>query len=459
MGAIRRTLNGYLYFDFRARGLRCREYTQLTDTPANRKKMAGVLAKIEAEITLGQFNYLAYFPAGSRVSVFGGSPGAPAAPATAFEVFARQWYDENKACWKPSVAEEFHGTLEKHLVPAFKGREVTALSASDIKQFRAALARLPGRKGQTLSNKRINNILVVLRLILSEASERFGTPNPSLKIKPLRVEKADIHPFTPEEVKVFFDGVRPDFYNYYFTRFTTGMRPGEIDALEWEHVDWVNRKVMVRQAIYRRRLGTPKTKGSVRDIDLLPPTLEVLRRQFEVTGHRSNFVFCNQAARSLDASSVTKRVWYPTLARLNLARRTPYQTRHTAATLWLAAGENPEWIAKQLGHSNTDMLFRVYSRFVPNLTRRDGAAFLRILKRYVLRPSLPQVDGPGASGALLSHSGASGADGAGARGKAQGEDGGASALDTSTRRPRADGVTPHQPSPKRPTRPPAASGR
>ena len=53
--------------------------------------------------------------------------------------------------------------------------------------------------------------------------------------------------------------------------------------------------------------------------------------------------------------------------------------RHTAATLWLASGEAPEWIARQLGHSSTEMLFRVYSRFVPNLTRRDGSAIDRLL--------------------------------------------------------------------------------
>ncbi|MFO0325217.1 MAG: site-specific integrase, partial [Burkholderiales bacterium] len=43
------------------------------------------------------------------------------------------------------------------------------------------------------------------------------------------------------------------------------------------------------------------------------------------------------------------------------------------------AGENPEWIARQMGHSTTEMLFRVYSRFVPNLTRRDGSAFERLI--------------------------------------------------------------------------------
>jgi integrase len=32
-----------------------------------------------------------------------------------------------------------------------------------------------------------------------------------------------------------------------------------------------------------------------------------------------------------------------------------------------------------MGHSSTEMLFRVYSRFVPNLTRQDGSAFERLL--------------------------------------------------------------------------------
>ena len=64
-----------------------------------------------------------------------------------------------------------------------------------------------------------------------------------------------------------------------------------------------------------------------------------------------------------------------------LTPRRAYQTRHTAATLWLAAGENPEWVARQLGHSTTEMLFRVYSRYIPNVTRRDGSAFEAMLER------------------------------------------------------------------------------
>ncbi|MFO1607116.1 hypothetical protein QOT38_04440, partial [Pseudomonas aeruginosa] len=45
-----------------------------------------------------------------------------------------------------------------------------------------------------------------------------------------------------------------------------------------------------------------------------------------------------------------------------------------------SAGENPEWIARQMGHTTTEMLFRVYSRYVPNLTRRDGSAFDNLIQ-------------------------------------------------------------------------------
>jgi integrase len=68
--------------------------------------------------------------------------------------------------------------------------------------------------------------------------------------------------------------------------------------------------------------------------------------------------------------------------------------RHTAATLWLASGEAPEWIARQLGHANTQMLFSVYSRFVPNMTRQDGSAIDRLLATRFASGDTPAGQGP-----------------------------------------------------------------
>jgi integrase len=83
--------------------------------------------------------------------------------------------------------------------------------------------------------------------------------------------------------------------------------------------------------------------------------------------------------RPIENHNFTNRVWKPLLSNLGLAYRRPYQTRHTAATLMLAAGESPEWVARVLGHTTTQMLFSTYSRYVPNLTRQDGSAMARLL--------------------------------------------------------------------------------
>ena len=110
------------------------------------------------------------------------------------------------------------------------------------------------------------------------------------------------------------------------------------------------------------------------------PVFEALRRQEAVTRKLSKYVFCNREGNPIDNKNFVDRVWNPLLRHLGLALRRPYQMRHTAATLWLGAGENPEWVARQLGHATTEMLFKVYSRYVPNLTRQDGSAFDRLVQ-------------------------------------------------------------------------------
>lgn len=66
---VARKETGNLFFDFRYLGKRCREQTTLADTAANRKKLQKVLDRIEAEITLGTFDYNEYFPSGSQAQV------------------------------------------------------------------------------------------------------------------------------------------------------------------------------------------------------------------------------------------------------------------------------------------------------------------------------------------------------------------------------------------------------
>ncbi len=163
----------------------------------------------------------------------------------------------------------------------------------------------------------------------------------------------------------------------------TGMRTAEIDGLKWKFVDFERRQILIRETVVDGHDDTTKTPESVRAIEMSSLVYKALREQHTVTGGLSKYVFCTRNGSPLQHRNVTKRVWTPTLRRLGMNLRRPYQTRHTAATLWLAAGENPEWIARQMGHVNTRMLFTVYSRFVPNITRNDGSAIERLLESRI----------------------------------------------------------------------------
>ncbi|MBH9553993.1 DUF3596 domain-containing protein [Inhella sp. 4Y17] len=387
---------GKLVIDFTFRGVRCREQTALPDTPSNRKRAAAALKRLKDALADGSFNYAEFFPGSSIASRFVPErpsrtesedsltvppiPCAPPAPATpVFRDFIATWLEEHQIEWRRSHIKVLNSTIEGHLLPAFGQLAVGAISKADILAFRTKLAALPGRTGKSLSAKRINGILATLRQVLNEAADRFGFVSPCATLKPLKVRKSDIEPFTLDQVQQIIAVVRRDYRDYFITRFFTGMRTGEVHGLKWKYVDFANRLILIRETFVLGEDEYTKTDSSQREIQMSQPVFDALTRQYAATGKLSEYVFCNREGSPLDNKNFSDRVWYPLLRHLDLKSRRPYQMRHTAATLWLASGEAPEWIARQLGHANTQMLFQVYSRYVPNLTRRDGSAIDRLL--------------------------------------------------------------------------------
>lgn len=417
MGSIRaRKDNGQLFFDFRFQGQRCREQTLLADTPANRKRLEKALAKIQSAIEAGTFEYASTFPksrstsSGKNKSLSASTTSDVAAPfeavtvdvvATAtptFREFTKLWLAEHQVEWRRSHIKVLTSTIDGHLLPHFGDKAVGAITKADVLALRTKLADLPGRAQVKLSNKRINGILAPLRQILNDAADRHGFVSPTQVLKPLKVRRSDVEPFTLDEVQRLLATVRPDYRDYFTTRFLTGMRTGECHGLKWKYVDFENRLIRIRETFVLGEDEYTKTDSSQRDIQMSQVVHDALRRQHAATAKVSEYVFCNREGKPLDNKNFHDRVWYPLLRHLGLPRRRAYQMRHTAATLWLASGEAPEWIARQLGHCSTEMLFRVYSRYVPNLTRRDGSAFDRLLaSRFETgRPAI-DADSPSAA--------------------------------------------------------------
>jgi integrase len=395
MGSVRRhPTRGTLFLDFRYDGRRCREYTALPDGPSNRQRLARALAKIEQQIADGTFDYQATFASATkarssevlrqpqRAPVPQRRPGeANRCTTPLFETFLEQWIRNHTVEWRRSHLRTLRSTVDSHLLPAFAHRPVGEITREEILSFRSVLAQKPGRKeGTRLSNKRINSIVAILKQALDEAALQFRFMPPTAGVRRLKVRRSDVQPFSLEEVQRLLATVRADYRDYLLVRCFTGMRSGEVDGLQWKYVDFERRLILIRESRVLGEDEYTKTDSSQREIQLSSIVDEALRRQEQATRKISKCVFCNREGNPIDNKNFVERIWNPLLRHLGLSIRRPYQMRHTAATLWLAAGENPEWVARQLGHATTEMLFKVYSRYVPNLTGQDGAAFDRLLQ-------------------------------------------------------------------------------
>ncbi len=398
---------GTLYLDFFYRGKRCREQTALPDTAENRRKVQALLNRVEKEIAQGTFDYAVTFPSSPRSAAFASSnqmQGRSTATATIagetplFSAFAGQWFGEMSPQWRKSHRHGVREVLDRNLIPTFGDRALGTITKADVLAFRAEIAQLPGRREKTVGNARINKIMCFLRQILNEAADRYDLKPAFRGIKPLKQKKTDVQPFTLAEVNQILTTIRADYRNYLIVRFFTGMRSGEINGLQWKYVDLKHNLILVRETFTGGELeDDAKTSYSVRDIPMLPNVREANESQMSIRNSEVPWVFPTRERNPVDANNFANRIWYPLLRYLDLDKRRPYQTRHTAATLMLAAGENPEWVARVLGHANTDMLFRVYSRFVPNLTRQDGRAFAGLVNSHAetavaTTPALQDVD-------------------------------------------------------------------
>jgi len=317
MASIRKRENSpNLLIAFKFMGTRCGEQTALPDTSANRKTLAKLLSKIEAEILLGTFMYSNYFPNSKMVARFEKQQqrllaGNRATRLPTFAEFANIWLDEMQVSWRVSYEKTMRLIVQNRLIPHFVGMEVDHINKADLIQFRATLGRVYRENGQQISAGYINRHLKAIQMILCEAADRCQFTAPE-RLKPLKMKKSDVDPFTLDEVERFLMLVPVAFVDYYIVRFFTWMRTGEFDGLKWRFVDFDRGIILIRETWVGGRAEYTKNDGSQREIKMSQPAREPLERQFKATG-AGEFIFATRNCTSYNHRNITQRVWYPTL--------------------------------------------------------------------------------------------------------------------------------------------------
>lgn len=186
-----------------------------------------------------------------------------------------------------------------------------------------------------------------------------------------------VQPFTAEERAAILAACRPDEWPTVQFWFCTGLRPGELQALEWRHVDWERRTVRIELNQVAGAVKAPKTAAGIRDVELsldAMAALDVQKRVSEGIGARM-WLNPNTLQPWTTDAQVRKTLWLPLMKRSTITYRNPFQVRHTFASTLLTAGQNPWYVAQQLGHEDVEMVFRTYGKFIREDYMKPRAEF------------------------------------------------------------------------------------
>lgn len=339
---------------FTYQGIRCRETLPLPPTKAAQKEISQKRQAILYEIKTGTFDYRKHFPHSKRALEL----RKTLADHYTIGEGLQDWLKRIKDKCQPSTLRGYHSAVYHHLIPKFGGLALTTLSALMVKEWLAEL---------TCSNKRKNNILTPLRQLYEEMYfDEMIDKNPLSRVKNLSVRSREAEPFNADEVLKILAELEGQEKNLIQFAFWSGLRTSELIALNWENVDLKNNRIFVRQAKVRGHLKCTKTTSGTREVTLQPQAKEALQNQHAYTGETGDIVFydsrTNQPWKSDQA--IRKVVWTPALKKAGLKYRNPYQTRHTFASTLLSRGDNPLWVAQQMGHKDWGQIRKVYGKWI-----------------------------------------------------------------------------------------------
>ena len=357
---------------FYYRGVRCRERIKLPPTKANMNYVRGLKAEIERKIAIDDFNYADYFPTSKRVLLFATVPGA----AIKTGDYLKKWLLENREYLKASTVKGYEKIIYNQLIPAFGEIFLSQLTRVHVREW---------GKAKDITAKTLGNLVSPLRAALDDAVEDGlieANPLGGWRIRKRfkgRSTKPDIDPFSLKERAAILEVMTGQGHNLIAFAFQTGMRPSELCALDWPDIDFVHGYVYVTRAFTQAATEPeePKTEAGTRRVKLSPQALVILTDQKTHTFLQGAEVFQNPRTgeRWAGDQPIRKTLWVHALKRAGVRYRRPYQTRHTYASMMLMSGEDPRFIAAQLGHTDWTFTARVYARWIHDDAGSVGEKF------------------------------------------------------------------------------------
>ncbi|WP_058302424.1 site-specific integrase [Gorillibacterium timonense] len=264
--------------------------------------------------------------------------------------------------------------MENHIVPQIGNLKLQKVTHADLQRFVNTLV------AEGLNPGTIRNIMRLVNQTLRHAVVTGVIfTNPAAHVKKPGYKQKTHNVWTKEEwTKFLTSSAKSRLYPFYLIALNTGMRPGEILALDWDHVDLKRRVIRVdRTVVYTKSKGieikpSPKTDSSNRSITIPESVAAYLKRlklgqklsrlNLIIPGQRSDIVYNSALNKGMKNDIEAAGVPYIT----------PHELRHTHATFLLSPkpfglGIGIKAVSERLGHASTTVTLNTYAHVLENM--------------------------------------------------------------------------------------------
>ena len=300
------------------------------------------------------------------------------------------WYENYaKIKMRPSTYLTYHGYIENHIKPQLGKIPLNDLTTLHLQQFYKKLLaegrveRIESQKQpKGLSAKTVRNIHQIISSAMKLANEqRLIARNPADGCALPKAERKEMQTLPVEQLTSFLREAKDSgVFALYYIDLTTGLRRGELIALQWEDLNFETGVLTVNKQAYtvngELQIIPPKTKASVRKLVLPPAVLAMLREYRKKVDSRWMFPSPVKADRPI-TPGVARRRLQTILERADCKRVRFHDLRHTFATLALENGMDVKTLSTMLGHVSAVTTLDIYTHITGDMQRAAAASIDR----------------------------------------------------------------------------------
>jgi integrase len=302
-----------------------------------------------------------------------------------------EWLRAREASGKiaPSTLESYAWAVRAWIAPRIGDIPVQKLSPGDLERLYAELRRNGGRGGRPLAAKTVRNVHLVMSKALNDAVRRghVAMNVASLAESPAGGHRTEREAWTITEARSFLRVAEADRIGAVWRlMLSTGLRRGEGLGLTWDDVDLEARSVRVRrQVLLRGKSAATEARLYVRDttkgrrprtIRFDEATRDALKtwkaaqsadrlafgpawRSDGGLGHEAPWLVTEPNGKVVHPDTLHDR-FVRLVKAAGIRRLVLHGTRHSFATIALAAGVRPDVVSRALGHATVGFTLDVY---------------------------------------------------------------------------------------------------